>query len=226
MASKKTAGRLKVALSVILLFGPAFLLIFISTRSCTHEFKRLDDYGEMVNYSFTDVEGKKRTSKDFKGNIVLATTLQVTCPNNCAISLVNLNLQIFQLAKNIDNKEMKIISFVTDEKGSPVEDLTHVEAMIKDRIQDYDPEIWILASGDPKQLFDIEHEGRSLLDEKGDQYFAGEYYLEMMLLIDKSNHLRMIRSGKIEKMIRDMKQHISLLQKQYDLEANGKSNKK
>ncbi|NRA11519.1 MAG: hypothetical protein HRT57_06165, partial [Crocinitomicaceae bacterium] len=84
MASKKTAGRLKVALSFVLLFGPAFLLVLISTRSCTHKFKQLPDLGEVAEYTFTDIDGKKRSFKDFEGEIVLATTLQVSCPNNCA----------------------------------------------------------------------------------------------------------------------------------------------
>jgi hypothetical protein len=37
-----------------------------------------------------------------------------------------------------------------------------------------------------------------------------------MLLLDKKNHLRMVLSGKTEGMIRRMKEHIALLQKQYD----------
>ena len=45
----------------------------------------------------------------------------------------------------------------------------------------------------------------------------------MMLLVDKTNHLRMILSGNSEGMIRKMKQHIALLQKQYDIQASGKN---
>ena len=48
----------------------------------------------------------------------------------------------------------------------------------------------------------------------------------MMLLVDKSNHLRMILSGNSEGMIRKMKQHIALLQKQYDIESSRKDDKK
>jgi len=226
MASKKTAGRLKVALAFALLFGPAFLLIFISTRSCTHEFTKLPELGKAAEYTFTDVNGKKRSYKDFKNEIVLVTTIQTTCPNNCAISLVNLNLQIFQLAKNIEDKGVKIISFVTDENGEPVEDISQVHDMLQEYARDFDPEIWILASGSAQDVFDIEHEGRRLLDEKGEEFYGGKQYLEMMLLIDKSNNLRMIRAGNAEGMIREMKQHIALLQKQYDIEAHGKKRKK
>lgn len=225
MAKKKIAGRLKVTLAFVLLFGPASLLILISTRSCSHKFKELPDLGEVAEYSFTDINGKKRTSEDFKDKIVLITTLQVSCPNNCAISLINLNLQVFQLAKNFDDEGIKIISFITDENGKPVDDLKYVQQMLNDRVQDYDPDLWILASGDPTEIYNLKHEDKRLLDESGDQYFAGKSYLEMMLLVDKTNHLRMILSGNSEGMIRKMKQHIALLQKQYDIQSSGRNQK-
>jgi hypothetical protein len=40
-----------------------------------------------------------------------------------------------------------------------------------------------------------------------------------MLLVDKQNHLRMVLDGKSEGMVRRMKEHIALLDKQYDKEA-------
>ena len=43
MANKISAGLSKVVVS-LLLVGPAFLLVFISTRGCEHKFKELEDY--------------------------------------------------------------------------------------------------------------------------------------------------------------------------------------
>jgi hypothetical protein len=54
---------------------------------------------------------------------------------------------------------------------------------------------------------------------KGKQYFGGEAFQELMLLVDKRNHLRMVLKGNSEGMIRKMKEHIALLDKQYDKEA-------
>ena len=59
MAVKSTAGRTKRALAFLILFGPAFILVFIATRGCNHKFKELADYGKAVNYTFTDAEGKE-----------------------------------------------------------------------------------------------------------------------------------------------------------------------
>ncbi len=221
MALNKTAGRMKVAFAFLLLFGPALFLILISTRGCDHKFKELDDYGKATNYSFKGINGKTYTSNDFKNEIVLVTTLQETCPDDCAISMWHLDQIIYQHVRKNKSKKMKqirIVSFVTDGKGNPATDLTTVSNTLKDRVEAYDPEIWILAEGDAKSIYDFEQNGEQLLKE-GDEYYGGHAYQELMLLLDKQNHLRMVLSGTSEGMIRRMKEHIALLQKQYDKEA-------
>jgi hypothetical protein len=86
---------------------------------------------------------------------------------------------------------------------------------MKDQIEDYDSSIWILASGDARSVYNFKHNGKSLLQED-QKYFGGQAFQELMLLLDKENHLRMVLSGKTEGMVRRMKEHIALLQKQYD----------
>ncbi|MEY4571641.1 MAG: hypothetical protein RLZ10_852 [Bacteroidota bacterium] len=211
-------------LALILVFGPALLLIFIGTRGCNHNFKELDDYGAAAPYSFLDVNGKKRTFKEFENTIVLVNILQESCPDTCSVSFWHLNQILYQhIRKNKSKKlkQVKLISFVTDGKGNPVTDLKLTEAMLKENVEGYDPELWILAKGDVRSLYDFSNNGKSLL-EKGNQYFGGEYFQEILLLLDKNNHLRMALRGNQEGMIRRMKEHLALLQKQYDKE--GKQN--
>ena len=131
MARNKTAGRRrKVGFAFLLMFAPAFLLIFISNRSCTHKFEELPDYGKVAEYTFIDAKGKKRSSKEFKGEIILITTIQPTCPNDCAVSLSNLKLQIYKILRGKEG--IRIISFVTDENGEPLEDLSATQKMLED----------------------------------------------------------------------------------------------
>lgn len=219
MATKSTAGRTRRLLIFLILFGPALILIFISTRGCNHKFKVLEDYGEVAAYTFTDADGKKHTSNDFKGKVVLINTLQPTCPDSCAISFWHLDQLIYQHVRKNKKKlgSVRIISFVTDGEGKPLQDLTDVNDMIKDKVEGYDPEIWFLAAGDPEKIFDMTNNGQSLLQE-GDEYFGGNAYQELQLLIDTKNHLRMVLPGSSEGMIRRMKEHIALLRKQYDKE--------
>jgi len=215
-----SAGRLKGIIVLILLFGPASFLIFISSRGCEHKFVELDDMGKVSNYSFVNADGTQMNQATFKNKVVLFTTLQVTCPNKCAVSFWHLDQLIYQHLRKNKKKlgHVKLVSFVTDSKGNPYSNLNDIEFMLKDQVEKYDSSVWILANGDAKSLYNISRNGENLL-MKGNQYFGGEAFQELMLLVDKRNHLRMVLKGNSEGMIRKMKEHIALLDKQYDKEA-------
>ncbi len=225
MSKKKSAGLKQKLLVILLLFGPAFILVFISTRGCEHKFKQLDDFGAANSYSFTDAKGKKYTEKDFDEHLILVTTIQESCPDDCAISVWHLDQLVFQKMRKDPRKDaFRIVSFVTDGEGNPLEDLSSVEQMLYDRVEDYNPDVWILASGDAKSLYDFERNDERLLRE-GDEFYGGQAFQELLLLLDRNNHLRMVLSGTTEGMIRRMNQHIGLLQKEYD-QKEARENKK
>jgi len=217
--SSKKAGLSRIVFPTLLLFGPALFLIFISTRGCEHKFKALDDYGKISAYAFSDLQGKNYTDQSFRNKIVIFTTIQATCPDSCAIDTWQIDQQIYQHLRLNKKKlgHVKLISFVTDGKGNPSDRLNDVASMLRDNVQGYDPSIWILAKGDSRSIYNMSHNGKSLL-QKGPTYFGGEAYQELLLLVDKRNHLRMVLSGKTESMVRTMKQHLALLEKQYDIE--------
>ena len=140
------------------------------------------------------------------------------------------NLHVQTLAQNIQrNKKklghVKIVSFVTDGYGKSVDNLKDMDFILNDQVVNYDPEIWIIAKGDPKQVYNISRNGNNLL-QKGDKYFGGEAFQELLLLADKENHLRMVLEGNEEGMVRQMFQHMALLDKQYDKEAYRKKHPK
>lgn len=221
MTQKKAqAGRYKGLLLAFLLFGPASLLIFISSRGCEHKFKVLDDMGAIPSYTFQDINNKTFTEKNFKGKVVLFTTIQETCPDSCAISFWHLNQIIYQhLRKNQKKlKHVKLVSFVTDGQGNPVSSLDNMLYTLKDQVEDFDPSIWILAKGDAKKLYNISRNGENLM-KTGSEYFGGYAFQELFLLSDKQNHLRMVLKGNTEGMVRRMKEHMALLDKEYDKQA-------
>ena len=179
-------------------------------RSCEHKFETLDDI-RIDSFSFKDVNGKKRNSSEFDGDIVLITTIQVSCPDDCEISLWHINQMIYQhIWKNRTKKRkrIRILSFITDHKGEPLKQLETITETLMEKVENFDPSIWILASGDAKSVFDHQNNGQSLIQD-------GENFHELMLLMDKQ-HLRMVLSGNREGHIRRMKQTMALLQKQYD----------
>jgi len=202
-------------LGFLLVFGPAVIFIAMTlfmTRSCEHKFETLENYGTITSFNFTDVNGNKRSSLDFKGDIVLISTIQESCPDSCSVLLWNINQTIYQrIWKNRTKKrkQVKILSFVTDDNGNPIKDLSPIEDLLKKIVPNYDPSIWVLAKGDVKSIYDIEHNGASLLQD-------GNKFQELMLLMDKKQCLRMVLSGKKEGHIRRMEQSMALLQKEYD----------
>ncbi len=199
----------------LLVFGPAVIFIAMTlfmTRSCEHKFETLENYGTITSFNFTDVNGNKRSSLDFKGDIVLISTIQESCPDSCSVLLWNINQTIYQrIWKNRTKKrkQVKILSFVTDDNGNPIKDLSPIEDFLNKIVPNYDPSIWVLAKGDVKSIYDIEHNGASLLQ-------GGNKFQELMLLMDKKQCLRMVLSGKKEGHIRRMEQSMALLQKEYD----------
>ena len=216
---KTFAGRSKVFVAFLLVFGPALLLIVIGTRGCDHKFKQLDDYGLVKSVPFL-IDGKKTTFADFKGDVLVITTLQKTCPEDCAVSFWHINQMIYQHIRKNKRKKLKsvkIISFVTDGKGNVLldEDLQIVKDALRDNVELYDPSLWMIASGDARAIYGFKHNGQNLL-QKGKKYYGGEGFQELILLLDKQGHLRMVLPGNEEGLVRRMKEHIALLQKQYD----------
>jgi len=218
MSQKTNKPKKKAILALILVFTPAIILVFFSSIGLEHKFQKLDDFGEIKPFTFIDADNNTRTSSEFKNDIVLITTIQNDCPNACAISLWHLNQLIYQHVRKNAHKQMKqvrIISFLTDGKGEPLKNLNEIKLALNDLAEGYDPNLWILANGNAREIYNISNNGQTLL-QKGDKYFGGEAFQELMLLIDKTGHLRMVLPGNEEGLIRRMKENIALLQKEYD----------
>lgn len=215
----------KSLLAFLILFFPALFLIFIATRGCEHKFKVLKDFGAVENLSFTNHSvSKKKESKfsDFKGDILLVTTIQTSCPDSCAISFWHVDQMLYQHIRKNKRKKLKqvrIISFATDGFGNPLEEkqINTIKDALKDHVEGYDPNLWIIATGDARKIYDFTENNKNLI-QKGKQFFGGESFQELILLLDKQQHLRMVLQGNKEGLIRRMREHLALLQKQYDKE--------
>lgn len=211
--------------ALTLVFGPALILIFMATRGCDHRFKTLADYGLVSTPSFNvyNHKGKQQqTLQDYQDQIVLINTLQTTCPHNCGLAFFPLTQNIYKdlrTNKRKKLKEVRMLSIVVDSLGNPVseEALLDIQDMLRSRVEGYDPEIWQLVSTDPKIFYNLTHNGQRLI-VKDTKYFGGVSYNELIMLLDKNNHLRMVLNGHTEGMIRKMKEHLALLIKQYDKE--------
>ena len=211
--------------ALTLVFGPALILIFMATRGCDHRFKTLADYGLVDTPTFTvyNHKGKQQqTLQDYQDQIVLINTLQTTCPHNCGLAFFPLTQNIYKDLRTNKRKKLKqvrMLSIVVDSLGNPVSEqaLLDIQDMLRSRVEGYDPEIWQLVSADPKIFYNLTNNGKKLI-VKDTKYFGGVSYNELIMLLDKNNHLRMVLNGHTEGMIRKMKEHLALLIKQYDKE--------
>jgi len=198
--------------ALTLVFGPALILIFMATRGCDHRFKTLADYGLVDTPTFTvyNHKGKQQqTLQDYQDQIVLINTLQTTCPHNCGLAFFPLTQNIYKDLRTNKRKKLKqvrMLSIVVDSLGNPVSEqaLLDIQDMLRSRVEGYDPEIWQLVSADPKIFYNLTNNGQKLI-VKDTKYFGGVSYNELIMLLDKNNHLRMVLNGHTEGMIRKMK---------------------
>jgi hypothetical protein len=216
-------GKGRSILALALVFGPALFLIFISTRGCDHRFKELADYGLVQAPTFTvyNHQGKQQKSlKDYQDQVVLLNTLQTTCPYDCGLAFFPLTQKLYQDLRTNKRKKLKqvrMLSIVVDSLGNPVSEkqLLDIQDMLRNTVEGYDPELWQLVIAEPKDFFKHKNNGVDLI-VRDKKYFGGVSYNELIMLLDKKNHLRMVLNGHTEGMIRKMKEHLALLMKQYD----------
>lgn len=201
-------------------FGPGTFVFLMAVGKCENQYQELPVFAEMPSYEFIDANGNVINNKTQEGRVTIFTTIQTTCPQSCAIDFYKFNLLMYQHYKKNRRKidYVDIISIVTDQEGNPIDNIEEVKFMMNDLIHGYDSTIWNVVKGDPKQVYDIESNGINLYKMEVDSAFGGKAFLETMLIVDKQNKLRLVRRGDSEGMIRDFKQHVSLLQEQYDRE--------
>ena len=220
-----TRSKKRSILALSLVFGPALFLIFIATRGCDHRFKQLADYGlvKAPTFSVYNHKGKQLLSlQDYQNQVVIITTLQTTCPHQCGLAFFPLTQNLYKDLRTNKRKKLKqvrLLSIVVDSLGRPVSEaeILDIQDMLRSRVEGYDPELWQLVSADPTVFYDLTNNGQKLI-VKDAKYFGGVSYNELIMLLDKKNHLRMVLNGHTEGMIRKMKEHLALLMKQYDKE--------
>ena len=224
-ANADSRSKRKSILALTLVFGPALFLIFMATRGCDHRFKQLADFGlvQTPTFSVYNHKGKQQLSlKDYQDQVVLITTLQTTCPHECGLAFFPLTQNLYKDLRTNKRKKLKqvrLLSVVVDSLGNPVSEaqLLDIQDMLRTRVEGFDPELWQLVSADPKLFYNLTNNGQQLI-VKDKKYFGGVSYNELIMLLDKKNHLRMVLNGHTEGMIRKMKEHLALLMKQYDKE--------
>jgi cytochrome oxidase Cu insertion factor (SCO1/SenC/PrrC family) len=221
---KKKAGRSSVWILLTLLFGPA-LVIVVFSKGCSNNFKELDKYGSIGDFELLTMQGERIDNESLKGKITIFTTIQNTCPDSCGIDLWFVKEQLFKRIYTNPKKlkHVQIVSIVTDTQGNGAQPDELLVDRLTQVVKDYDPKVWKIASGNPEDIFNFEHNGVNLFTQRDTSFLGNRMFLESLLLIDEEGNLRFVRYGKGEGMVRDFHDGFLLLQKEYERKAREKN---
>jgi cytochrome oxidase Cu insertion factor (SCO1/SenC/PrrC family) len=221
---KKKAGRSSVWILLTLLFGPA-LIIVVFSKGCSNNFQELDKYGRIGDFQLKTMQGELIDNASLKGKITIFTTIQNTCPDSCGIDLWFVKEQLFKRIYTNPKKlkHVQIVSIVTDTQGNGAQPDELLVDRLTQVVKDYDPKVWKIASGNPEDIFNFEHNGINLFTQRDTSFLGNRMFLESLLLIDEEGNLRFVRYGKGEGMVRDFHDGFLLLQKEYERKAREKN---
>ena len=205
-------GLKRLGLLILVLFGPGSLIYFLATRF-ENKFKEVpyignhqytyDDAGNVTdsvmyslpNFELTRVDGKKITRNSIKDKFVVFTTIQNTCPDDCGVYFLHFD-EIFysRLSKNTDSYDnVVIISILTDHNGNPVDSISDKLIEELKQINNYNPDLWMITTGDPKPIFSFDFKGKNFYDlpsTPSNHEVGTKAFINSMLLIDKKSHVR------------------------------------
>lgn len=207
----------------VLMLGPAFLIVIFG-RGCSSKYQELDKFGKLNAFTLTFEDGTAFNKDSLKGKITIFTTYQMSCPDSCGIDLWFMREQLFKKIYNNRKKlpHVQIISILTDTKGNAIPMEEGADFGIKDVVirglkkEEYNKTIWRLVSGDPKQIFNVTHNGINLYEAEKKGFLSDRLFLECLLLVDEQGQLRFVRYGRSESMIRDFHEGFMLLEKEFE----------
>ncbi len=201
----------KVGLKILIFAGmigfPAFFILFLMLGEPT--FHRLPYFGEhkiitkevdgktvndtiwykVNSFSFTDVEGKPVTEKDYEGKIILANFFSGNCPsdsmNECPMNFLEFERFIYsELESNKGFKDVRILSHFIGEQD------TVAEMKLMYEHHNINPDIWKFVKGSENSIFDAEL-GTGNYWQKKDTVYGNEREAYIItLLLDKERHIR------------------------------------
>ena len=205
-------GLKRLGLMILVLFGPGSLIYFLA-KNVENKFVELPYLGEheytydsngivedsilysIPNFELVTIEGKTLTRNSFKDKFIVLTTIQNSCPNDCGMYFLHFD-EIFysKLSKNTDSyDDVIILTVLTDHDGNPVDSISDKLIDEVKQIEGYDPNLWVIATGDPKPLFDFRVANQHFYDLPStptNNEVGTKAFINSMVLIDKKGHVR------------------------------------
>lgn len=229
---------------ILVLFGPGLLIYFIA-KTVSNKFVDVPYLGEhtynkdeqgnitdttfytIPNFELTLLNGKKITKNSIKNKFVVLTTLQNSCPDTCGMYMFHFEELFYnKLVKNQSHySNVKIISILTDHDGNPVNQTTDKFMDEINALEQFDDNIWWIATGDPSPLFSFKYNNtpfNQLPSSKADHEIGKYAFVNSLVLIDREGHIRGFTGAKSDSDIRNFFDILKILKKTEFDENNSK----
>jgi len=203
--NKKKIFKFLILAGIFLL--PAFFIVILKQGTPSfselpyfgeHEIVQKEVGGKMVNdtihykvdtFSFTDVNNKVVTEKDFEGKILIVNFISGNCPNDslniCPINFLEFKRYVYDGFVNKDQfEDVNIISHIISDNDT----VTDMRLMYNHHQIKGDK--WIFVKGMENSFFDMELGKGNPWLKKDEEYGNERAAYVLTLLLDKERHVR------------------------------------
>ncbi|MEO9534185.1 MAG: hypothetical protein ABJG68_04250 [Crocinitomicaceae bacterium] len=228
-------GLKRVLTILIIVLGPVCILYFLA-KNLRNKFIELpyigqydytyDDNGNPIDsipysipeFQLTKFDGTPITKDSTDGKIIVLTTIQPNCPDldECGMSFYIFNELFYSvLIKNQANYgDVKILSILTDVDGNPVHEGPSEKLL--EEMEEYDPNVWWMAYGDPNPLFSWDYYGKDFMEYEAEKKNGeiGKYaFPNSLVIMDQKGCIRGVSGAKKDSDIRNFFDMVKLLKK-------------
>ncbi len=157
------------------------------------------------------LDGSIIPDQNFKGKVLLVSTLYNTCPYRCPILLPQLKKFVFEEVLGNDHLDNVLFISLMEDNGHNIS----FEDMLAEL--DVDRSRWWFVKGEPDIFFDVALEdGRNPFQQDvGNSDFANRTYEELLLLIDWRGYIRGIYHGNKSPEFKRIKEDLWVLSKEW-----------
>lgn len=158
------------------------------------------------DFEFTNQEGKRVNSSEYKGQLQIANFFFTTCPTICPTVMRNM-LRIYDKYEN--NDAVKLLSFTLDPKKDSIQTIKEYA----ENLEIAAPK-WNLLTGDKKTIHNLA-EGYFNVVVEDEEAPGGINHSGKIILVDKKGHVRAFAEGTIDYEVDKFIESLDILLKSY-----------
>lgn len=164
--------------------------------------KQLQSFHKIPEFSLTNQEGQKISSKTFENKIYITDFFFTSCPGICPKMTVNMSVLQEQFKDDADVLLLSHSVTPIKDSVSVLKEYATAKGITSNK--------WHLVTGDRQQIYNLGRQAYFVEEDLGETKTEDDFlHTENFVLIDKNNHIRGIYNGlnktAIQQLIADVK---------------------